>query len=537
MIVPPMTSPQLRAATSNDQLCYVKAGPGSGKTFTAVEAFGYLRFVRYRSDQRGICGVTFARSARRELITRVGQRWGPRVVQWPNAICTFDELHRRIVRFLIQRTLIDWPGGALPEHPEDSWATHPDATPKPGSRPRLRLGLGKDGRIRIFKIKTTSPTSQHRAPNPVFVDKAKFSDALESGRCTHTDVRNVLSDASDISRHPDLNEAIRECLAGSFCHLVVDEAFDINPLDIAVVERAIEAGLSVTVVGDPWQSLYEFRGSTPKLMTKLINNQPFRHIDMPGKHRYKTTEMRELAHALFNNKPFEVHAAQKGDQFDVVLAHDWDTLWAEGRIKILPAGKTNKLDRGPMASSFVLLLNELVQELFDMEATGVGEARMALPHPNTSELLAPALLALRDPAQSEADVWNLLRGAFQPNNARPPWPPQPKQTAQKCLRRLAAVARNDERPVLGLSVHQAKGLEWNRVLFLDGELHSGSGERNRLDIHKPSHRNVYVALTRAKSMLRVKYVAPEPYGVKRSAIERVQARPDLSRPSSRRAAP
>jgi superfamily I DNA/RNA helicase len=59
MIIPAMTPPQLRAATSDDRLCYVKAGPGSGKTFTAAEAFGYLRLVRFRDDNRGICGVTF----------------------------------------------------------------------------------------------------------------------------------------------------------------------------------------------------------------------------------------------------------------------------------------------------------------------------------------------------------------------------------------------------------------------------------------------------------------------------------------------
>jgi len=511
-----MTTPQLRAATSNDRLCYVKAGPGSGKTFTAAEAFGYVRLVRYRNDRRGICGVTFARSARRELITRVRHRWGARVAQWPNAICTFDELHRRVVRFLIQRELVNWPGGELPAQPEDSWATHPDATSQPRSRPRLRVGLDATGLVTIMET-----TSQLRAPTPVFVDKVKFGDALASGRCTHTDVRNVLGDAVNVARHPELNDAIRECLAGSFCHLVVDEAFDMNPLDIAVVERAIEAGLSVTIVGDPWQSLYEFRGSTPKLVTRLIAGHPFHRIDMPGEHRYETTEMVQLARALFDNQPFAVHSAQTGDEFDVVLAHDWGTLWSEDRILMLPAGKANKIDRGLMASCFVLLLNEYVQELFEIEASGVGEARRALPRPNPAELLAPALAALRDQTKSEADLWDLLRAAFQPSGGRP-WP-SPGLTAQKCLVRVMQVAREDEPPVLGLSVHQAKGLEWERVLFLDGELGTGACELNILDIDELSHRNVYVALTRAKSTLRVLYVPADRYGVQRSVIKRVRS--------------
>src|ERR1700728_4861294 len=120
MIAPPMTGPQLRPATSNDRLCYIHAGPGSGKTFVATQAFGYLRLIRYRTDRRGICGVTFARSARRELLSRVRTRWGSQIAGWPNAIITFDELHRRLLRYLIDRRHLEWPGGSLPEVPEDS---------------------------------------------------------------------------------------------------------------------------------------------------------------------------------------------------------------------------------------------------------------------------------------------------------------------------------------------------------------------------------------------------------------------------------
>lgn len=511
-----MTRPQLRAATSNDRLCFVKAGPGSGKTLTAAEAFGYLRFVRYRADQRGICGVTFARSARRELTERATRRWGPGVTGWPNAICTFDELHRRLIRYLVHRGLIEWPGGRVPDRPDDSWAFHPHATTAPGKRPRFRLGLDDDARVAILET-----TSQLRAPTPAFVDSKQFSDALDSGRCTHTDIRNVLADAANVERYPKLNEEFRRCLASSFCHLVIDEAFDMNRLDIKIVESAIEAGLGLTIVGDPWQSLYDFRGSRPKLVTALIVSHPFRRIDMPGEHRYKTAEMVALAAALFRNEPFEVRAAEDGDEFDVVLAHDWGTLWAEGRIALVPAGKPSKLDRSLMSSCFVLLLNEFVRETYGIEVSGVGEARRAVRFDDRSERLAPALEALRDSTRTCDEVWDLLREAFQsPGGKR--WP-QAGATARRCLERLAKAARTGGTALLGLSVHQAKGLEWDRVLFLDDQLSTDRRRLNRLDIDQLSHRNVYVALTRAKSTIRVAYVPPDKYGTAHSPIQHVRS--------------
>ena len=39
--------------------CYVKAGPGSGKTYLATEDVRLYHHERYRNDSRGVLGVTF----------------------------------------------------------------------------------------------------------------------------------------------------------------------------------------------------------------------------------------------------------------------------------------------------------------------------------------------------------------------------------------------------------------------------------------------------------------------------------------------
>ena len=96
-------------------------------------------------------------------------------------------------------------------------------------------------------------------------------------------------------------------------------------------------------------------------------------------------------------------------------------------------------------------------------------------------------------------------------------------TARKCLCQLIRVIRQDAAPTLGLTVHQAKGQEWDRVLFLDSELATSPNVANVLNVDEESHRSVYVGLTRARAKVRVLHVTKDTYGARRSDIEHVAA--------------
>lgn len=506
-----MSPEQLRAATSRHPLLYVRAGPGSGKTFMVAEAFGFLRHVRYTHDPRGVVGVTFARSARRELESRVATRWGTRAVRIPNGVHTFDDIHRRLVRYLVTEGLIDWPGGQPPQRIDDSWAQHDDATNRLKDKDRCRLALDRNGRVTVATTR-----SNIMAPSPCFVDATKYLDALEKGACTHAEIRNVLAAALDDVRHPVLNKAIRECLAAGMCHVMVDEAFDMNSLDAQVIERAIEAGVNVTMVGDPWQTLYEFRGSTPRVISDLIQYHGFTTLPMKGSRRFDTIEMRSLADKLFERKWFAVSPAAPDDEFDVVIAQDWFDLWTYPNRSVLPAGRPSRMDGGWPASCFVLLLNEIVSETLGIEATGVGEARRRIGSADIRPQLYASVTVLRDPTTNPTDVWDTLRAEFEPVVQRR-WK-NPGGIANQCMARLNDLATSHDTPILGLSVHQAKGLEWPRVLFLTSELSTHLGTVNRLSLRHDNHRAIYVALTRAKQKVRVAHVAPR-RGLAREPVE------------------
>lgn len=510
MIVHPMTADQLRAATTREELCYVKAGPGSGKTYLATEAFGFLRYERYLSDRRGIIGVTFARSARAELARRVKSRWGPRTAAWPNAVSTFDELHRQLLRHLVYHGHIAWPSGTFPSKVDDTWQDHPGATRSPGKKTRYILTLDAEG-----EITTAGTTSDRVAPKPCFTDPKKLMSAVRDGYCTHAEVRNLLGPALTPGIHPACATAVIACLAKSYCHLIVDESFDMNHLDAAVVEAAITAGATVTLVGDPWQSLYEFRGASPERVHDLLKAHTFDRVDMPGDRRYLTSEMKELAQRLFDEQPFRVAPALDGDEFDVVLAHDWNTLWDERRIDVLPMGRPSGLDGSELANCFVLLLNEVVRSYFGREASGVVEARRKLGIDNCDGIVEPALATLRDPLAPINDVWSAFQTAFNPTGTT--WKQQGKR-ATGYMGRLRELCLLGEAPVLGLTIHQSKGLEWDRVLLLNGELSMTPGMLNQLEREHEHHRSVYVGLTRARSVLRVLHVPKDPYSKRQPIV-------------------
>ncbi len=515
MIVHPMTPHQLRAATTRHPLCYVKAGPGSGKTYLATEAFGYLRYKRYYGDPRGVIGVTFARSARSELHNRVLRRWGRRSLAWPNAIATFDELHRQLLRHLVFHGFIDWPSGRLPLRVHDSWHDHPGSTKSPGKNTRQALTLDAEGRVT-----TVGTRSDLLAPKPCFLDGERLMDALADGYCTHAEVRNVLSAALSRRQYPAFRSAVESCLGDSFCHLIVDESFDMNHLDAAVVELAIRSGTTVTLVGDPWQSLYEFRGASPERVHELLKAHDVHQIDMPGDRRYQTVDMKQLAQSLFDEEPFAVQRAENGDEVDVVLAHGWNTLWEERRINVLPMGRPSRLDGSELANCFVLLLNDVVRGFFGVGASGAMEARRKLDVDDYDELIRPAAEALRDSSAPIDDVWALLRDAFNRDESK--WKSQGK-LATAYMQRLRELCTAGETPALGLTIHQSKGMEWDRVLLLNSELHTGPGELNQLERKYEDHRSVYVGLTRARFALRVLSV-PEDRFSKRVPIKLIPAR-------------
>lgn len=489
MVKRALTAEQGPPATSRSHRTLVIAAPGSGKTFMAVERFGVLRFNHYRHDHRGIAAVSFARSASEELLVRIRGRWGGQAVRWPNRVSTFDELHRSVLRHLLGRGLVTWPNDHINLQVKDSWGRTPGSSARLGrGKPWLTLDI-EHGRICIVE------RTEGRRPAVVFAKRKPYEEQLGAGICTHDEIRAALAAALGTGQ-PEIRQAISSFLGTSYCHLVVDEIYDLNELDLELLCACDDADVGLSMLGDPWQSIYEFRGSRPDLVKAFAEDRQFEKHEVVGSHRYKTEEMQQLAKRLAEGDTFNVAAAEPGRIPTVLLARRWAPLWDQADLPVIPAG-CGRLDQSsPNSAAFVLLLNEVTTDLFSVAVTGFGEAQIALHWDGDRGVLREAREALVSGVRP-ADIWKLLQALEGSGRA---WP-APKVTAVRHLNRLTSVLNGGAIPILGLSVHQAKGLQWPHVDVLDP---SHAYTNYRLEQESAEDRLLYVALTRAEESVRLR---------------------------------
>jgi DNA helicase-2/ATP-dependent DNA helicase PcrA len=480
-----LTDEQKRVVASNASLIFVEAVPGSGKTTVAVERFGVLRHARYGADPRGVRAVSFARSAVAELRRRVHSRWGGRTATMPNNVSTMDGLYRDVVEFLLRTDRIRWPGGIVMPRLIDSWARQRGAS-------RISVSGPRNQRWEFALNGITLAVAYRAVDSPcwgmLFAQKADYTDSLREGICTHDEVRQLVGLALG---RPELRDAIGDYLSRSIAHLIVDEAFDLNGLDALLVRRAIESGVGVTLVGDPWQALYEWRGARPDMVHRLLHDYSFRTLPMHKSFRFRTAQTGDLERRL--REGLGVAITGSSGTADVVLASEWDHLLGAG-LDVIPLS-FGQLDCQTDAS-IILLLDEVARSRLGKGALNVTEALRCLRRDEGSVDLAPVLTMLRDASVAREDVMNELRDATKVEGRRRPSLPAVRVGSR--LARLSLLRdwlTVDRRYVEGLSVHQAKGREWPRVdVVLDATARTilDAG----LDGTREDHRKLYVALTR-----------------------------------------
>lgn len=486
-----LTNAQVLAAAAPDRLVNIIAPPGSGKTTIAAERYGYQRYQV--GDLRGVLGLTFNRAAASELCCRIEGRWGMACIRPAHRIITFDQLHVELLTHLLNEGKVTWPNGVTTLDVRDDYS---------GLQGFQFLKTGSY--IRFADLSNTrSVVSRSRkvAKQESGIGRVKnHQKALEDGIVSHSDVRSILRAAMQVD---ELQQVAADWLSATYRAMIIDEVYDADRLDLCIAYLAAEAGLSVTLIGDPWQTLYHWRGAEPEGVQSLTDavSEEFKEFEQTESFRFYGNQMPELAVDLRCGRGVTLPEIVS-TEIDVALARTWKDLWSVGD-NILPLSFQTVNNNTDAALN--LLLDLVTRSRLGIESYGREGAitRLGLNRERfqaiQDEVLGPLILSLHE-GKAEAQVLNDLREAIESFGIRKLRRLSDKKEEAAVLQLARLGARLNQSDVIpGLTVFQAKGREWDRVgiVLTPEQIASLASGLRELD---EEHSIIYVAITRAKRL-------------------------------------
>ena len=245
----------------------VLAGPGTGKTTTMVEAIADL------VERRGVhpdevLALTFSRKAAEQLRDRVTARVGRTTSA---ATCsTFHSFAYSLIRSYSPLDLYDAPLRLLSAPEADVvlrelLVDNPESVSWPE---KLQSALGTRGFTR--EVHAVLSRAREKGLDPAGLEALGAANGLPEFVAAGQFLEQYLTvlDNLGATDYPDLirravitAEAHREELRARFAHVFVDEYQDTDPGQVALLRALAGDGRNLTVVGDPHQSIYGFRGA------------------------------------------------------------------------------------------------------------------------------------------------------------------------------------------------------------------------------------------------------------------------------------
>ncbi len=267
----------------------------------------------------------------------------------------------------------------------------------------------------------------------------------------------------------------------------VDEFQDTNALAEAIYAKAPK----LTVVGDPYQEIYEFRGTGDR--TRCINFDE--HIVMHKSYRFGP-EIAEKANAILKdwlgsdvqiegNPLIKSSIMQRGtpDMFDAIVCRSqngvlWNTVQAvRNRVPFVSSG---------ISFSRILEAGEHIHKLRE----GGKVSSHLIPHGIKT---FDDLLEARNELKSSQEAWVIALNMYEEHN----------MSIDK-LRVILGAIQEFERPegLHILTTHAAKGLEYDRVL-VHHDFSDYAKDATQEKQREEEYRLAYVAVTRARRSLKV----------------------------------
>ncbi len=248
----------------------VLAGPGTGKTTTLVEAIAHR--IEQGADPASVLALTFSRKAAEQLRDRVMARVGRTVSA---SMCsTFHSYAYGLIRQWSPTELYDEPLRLL-SAPEQDVVLQQILTREAESirwPESLRGAVGTRGFA--AEVAQVMARAQEKGLGfealrrlgeaervPEFVAAAAFMEQYDviSADQNLLDYASLIATAVQLLQDPD--QPAREEVRRQLRHVFVDEYQDTDPAQVALLRALAGDGRNLTVVGDPHQAIYAFRGA------------------------------------------------------------------------------------------------------------------------------------------------------------------------------------------------------------------------------------------------------------------------------------
>lgn len=534
------TIAQQQAITTTDKTVVVVAGPGSGKTATTVAR------IRLQLDQgidpKSIVAITFTNAAANELKHRLKCPFTDK----DESLGYVGTLHSFALRMLKEYGEAHGYGNRITIISPESAQELLEAKAKT---------LGCKMKIEdLLKLKADVAQLPSRLSVPQTVIASYYQDLKESGI---VDFDNLLRAFLEMLESDDL---VNDAIADRFEHIYVDEVQDSAEIDWDIYDTLPIA--RKFYVGDPDQAIYSFRGGRVGILMAKTQSPHVTTIALEANFRSHSEICNAAQRLIENNKDrfqkktisskgiggdvMTVHADNEGEEMAIVLRNimglDVDQsiailcrtnaiaynyrkhLRAAGLPVAEPKRSTMPKD-WPMTRALVELMGKpdndtLARFYLTAKFTAQGhspaatkkmildigtDAAVAMQSINRHHLLLPShsnaagVLGTCITQGVSAESRMLLNEIVQQVGA--------EATTLELALAMSNVRDIYEKPptnlIQCLTIHGAKGLEFDAVFLVGFEDEQIPGRANRPDAISEERRLAYVAMTRARKYLMI----------------------------------
>lgn len=261
----------------------LNACPGSGKTSSIVKKIKIVQenCPKLFSNYSGIACLSFTNAAKDELKEKYYKMHGEHL-KYPHTFSTIDSFINKYITLPFSYLLN--PNFIRPKIVEDEIIANAFKTIYKDKRGNWQEGVEyplntfKDKNSRslyrayppqdIWIEKDGSFSLKGKKPNSFIVDNEIFQNYGEAIFRKKIKKRLISSLDSSFVAYSLLNghKRIGEYLISRFPYIIIDEAQDNSEIQHAIFDKLKEYGLeNIELVGDPYQSLYEWRNAKPSL--------------------------------------------------------------------------------------------------------------------------------------------------------------------------------------------------------------------------------------------------------------------------------